>query len=232
MLSVIEMSSYSNTSLIDGSQTIVRSNISVPNGHILCHRKWQNSELVKLLKAKVEAVYDDRLGIVDFHLTDKVTAIFLTECEILQLPNVKKKIVKFRKGLHDNGDSMGLILAEKTRLTGEAFVAVQNLVVIEFSMTLHPVADASAAAAILVSFVQGFANQAHNPLKMFPPTVMTTDQSIMKALTSIPGLGAKNVRTLILKFGSLQKIAQASHDEMVLTVGANVAEKIISFLDS
>jgi len=227
-----EMSSNSNTSLIDGSQTIVRSNIPVPNGHILCHRKWQNSELVKLLRIKVETVFDDRLGIVDFHLTDKVTVIYLTESEILQTANAKKKIVKFRKGLHDSGDTMGLILAEKTRLTSDAFIILQNLAVIEFSMTMHPVADAQAATALLTSYIQGFSSKAVNPLKLMPQASMSTDQSIMKALTSIPGLGAKNAKTLILKFGSLQNIALATHREIVQAIGENMAEKLRTFLDS
>ena len=144
----LKMSSL-NSSLIDNSQTMVRTNIPVPVGHIICHRKWQNSELVKLLRAKVkvsivfpdhsvfvsyrstserlsklisnrgikknprnsphktllvqiEIVFDDRLGVVDFHLSDKVTAIYLTESEMLNTANMRRKIVKFRKGQHSN----------------------------------------------------------------------------------------------------------------------------------
>jgi len=91
--------SASNSSLIDNSQTMVRTNIPVPAGHILCHRKWQNSELVKHLRTKVGIVFDDRLGVVDFHLSDKITAIFLTEAEMLNPANMRRKIVMFRKGL-------------------------------------------------------------------------------------------------------------------------------------
>ena len=83
-------------------------------------------------------------------------------------------------GLHDSGDTMGLILAEKTRLTNEVFMALQNLAVIEFSMTLHPVADAQAAASLLITYVQGFASKAVNPLKLLPQPAMSTDQSILK----------------------------------------------------
>ena len=49
-------------------------------------------------RSQVETVFDDRLGVVDFHLTDKVTALYLIESEMLQIANAKKKIVKFRKG--------------------------------------------------------------------------------------------------------------------------------------
>ena len=71
-------------------------------------------------------------------------------------------------------------MAEKTRLTNEAFKAAQNLAVIEFSMTLHPVGDAQAAAALLISFAQGFAGKVVNPLSLLPEPAMSTDQSIMK----------------------------------------------------
>ena len=170
---------------------------------------------------------------------------------------------RFSPGLHDSGDVSGLIVAEKTRLTNEAFKAAQNLAVIEFSMTLHPVGDAQAAAALLISFAQGFAGKAVNPLSLLPQPAMSTDQSIMKgalaaepgclaiqpcftllillicfpllshpALTTIPGLGSKNAKTLITKFGSLQNIAMASHSEIVQTVGETLANKIKDFLDS
>ena len=83
-------------------------------------------------------------------------------------------------GLHDSGDTMGLILAEKTRLTNDAFMIIQNLAVIEFSMTLHPIADPAAAAALLVTFVEGYGKKTINQLKLLPPPAMSVDQSIMK----------------------------------------------------
>ena len=46
----------------------------------------------------MDIVFDDRLGVVDFHLTDKVTAIYLNESEMLQTANMRRKIVRFRKG--------------------------------------------------------------------------------------------------------------------------------------
>ena len=52
------------------------------------------------------------------------------------------------------------------------------------------------------------------------------------ALITIPGLGNKNAKTLITKFGSLQNIAMASHSEISETVGENVAKKIRDFLDA
>ena len=52
------------------------------------------------------------------------------------------------------------------------------------------------------------------------------------ALTVIPGLGVKNARTLITKFGCLQNLALASHSEISLIVGENIAKKIKEFLDS
>ena len=54
----------------------------------------------------------------------------------------------------------------------------------------------------------------------------------LTALTVIPGLGVKNARTLVTKFGSLQNLALASHSEISLTVGENIAKKIKEFLDS
>ena len=49
--------------------------------------------------SKVDIVFDERLGVVDFHLSDKITAIFLTEAEMLNPANMRRKIVMFRKGL-------------------------------------------------------------------------------------------------------------------------------------
>jgi len=210
---------------------MVRTNIAVPTGHMLCHRKWQNSELVKLLRSKIEIVFDDRLGVVDFHLSDKAVAIYLTESEMLSTQDMRRRIVRFRKGLHESGDVSGLILAEKTRLTNDAFRDAQNLAVIEFSMTLHPVADAQAAASLLITFIQGVGNHASNPLSMPPQPSISLDQSILKALVAIPGLGNKNAKNLITKFGSLQNIALASHTDIAQTVGENVARKLRDFLD-
>ena len=51
------------------------------------------------------------------------------------------------------------------------------------------------------------------------------------ALVAIPGLGNKNAKNLITKFGSLQNIALASHTDIAQTVGENVARKLRDFLD-
>ena len=92
---------------------------------------------------------------------------------------------------------MGLILAEKTRLTSDAFIILQNLAVIEFSMTMHPVADAQAATALLTSYIQGFSSKAVNPLKLMPQASMSTDQSIMKGDLEYC-LAQNHIRTLHL----------------------------------
>jgi len=226
------MASSSNTSLIDNSQTLVRSNIPVPTGHILCHRKWQNSGIVKHLRTKVGVVFDDRLGVVDFHLSEKITAVLLVEAEMLQTAVMKRKIVRFNKGLANTQDTTGFIVAEKTRLTGDAFKAAQSLAVIEFGMTLHPVADVQAAADLLISFSQGLSSKSVNPLNLLPQATMSLDESILKSLVTIPGLGKQKAKLLLSKFGSLQNIALASHSDISQTIGENPAKKIKEFLDT
>lgn len=226
------MAFNANVSLIDNSQTMVRSNISVPNGHILCHQKWQNSELVKLLKPKVGVVFDERLGVVDFHVADKVTVVYLLEAEMLQTGVMKRRIVKFRKGLQDCGDVFGLVVAEKTRLTNDAFKIAQNLAVLELGLTMHPVPDSAGAASLLSSFIQGLSSKTVNPLTLLMSPPLSADQSILKALTTIPGLGTKSAKLLLTKFGSLQKVALASRAELAQAVGDNLANKIAHFLDA
>ena len=85
-------------------------------------------------------------------------------------------------GLNDSGDISGLIMAEKTRISNESFKEAQNFVVIEFSMTLHPVADAQAAASLMTSFIQGIASKAVNQLNLQPQPSMSMDQSVLKGM--------------------------------------------------
>ena len=80
-------------------------------------------------------------------------------------------------------------MAEKTRLTNEAFKDVQNLAVIEFSMTMHAVADAQAAASLLITFIQGLGSQAANSLTMPPQPTISLDQSILKGWFMVTGVG-------------------------------------------
>ncbi|XP_037306332.2 Fanconi anemia core complex-associated protein 24 isoform X1 [Pungitius pungitius] len=120
-----------------------------PYGHVIATEKWRNSPLIQSLKGGgVRILFEDELGVADFHLPNKSCVLYVSECDLVAGNGYKRKLVRYR-----NTSSHGfqeLVLVEKTRLGEQYFGGVQKLVVLDLGLTLLPVGGQAEASQLIV----------------------------------------------------------------------------------
>ncbi|XP_066438409.1 Fanconi anemia core complex-associated protein 24-like [Eleutherodactylus coqui] len=128
--------------------TPVRAGAStVLYGYVIVREKWRGTELAQLLQEKVNLVFEDGLGLVDFHLSQRACILYISETDLVSGNEFKRRLVRFRKV--SNLQLRGIVLAERTRLSDQYYSPVQNFVVLELGMTLLPVTNRSEAAQLI-----------------------------------------------------------------------------------
>ncbi|KAG8437387.1 hypothetical protein GDO86_008183 [Hymenochirus boettgeri] len=198
---------------------------SVPCGHAIASEKWRGTDLAKFLQGKVKLVFEDGLGLVDFHLSNRTCILYITECEIVSGSSYKRRLVRFRKACTLNG----IVLAERTRLTDQYFSPVQNFVVLELGMALLPVASQSEAAQLLFHLVQERSREGISNPFIRKKHFQLPDASILQTIQKIPGVGKVKALQLLQHFPSIQQLSNASFSQLENVVGHGIALNIYSF---
>ena len=63
-------------------------------------------------------------------------------------------------------------------------------------------------------------------------TITNTEQQTIKTLCTIPNLGEKKAKQLLLRFGSIYEISNQSAETMAKVVGVSTATSVYNFLNS
>ncbi|KFP79886.1 Fanconi anemia-associated protein of 24 kDa, partial [Apaloderma vittatum] len=203
--------------------------IVVPYGHVTGNEKWRGSEIARRLQGKVRLVFEDGLGLVDFHLSNRTCILYISEADLVAGDEFKRRLVRFR-----NASNLGgIVIVEKTQISDQYFLAVQKLVVLELGMVLLPVANQGEASQLitqLVSFCVREQSKDHNSNRFLRKQCsQLAEPSVFRTVQQIPGVGKTKALLLLQQFGSIHRLCNASLEELELVVGQTVAQQIYSF---
>ncbi|XP_069758075.1 Fanconi anemia core complex-associated protein 24 isoform X2 [Narcine bancroftii] len=166
--------------------TPVRPGVTtVPLGHVIVNEKWRGSELVLGCQGRVTVMFEDGLGLVDFHLSKRLCVLYISEADLVAGSGYKRKLVRFRNASTLNG----IVLVERTRLSEQYFSGVQKFVVLELGLSLLPVASQSEASQLIAQLVdEETRDQDHNPF-LHKNRWGLCDAAIIASVQKIPGVG-------------------------------------------
>ncbi|NXV33804.1 FAP24 protein, partial [Rissa tridactyla] len=207
---------------------VTAGSIVVPYGHVIGNEKWRGSEIAQRLQGKIRLIFEDGLGLVDFHLSNRTCILYISEADLVAGDEFKRRLVRFR-----NASSLGgIVIVEKTQISDQYFLAVQKLVVLELGMVLLPVANQGEASQLitqLVSFVREQSKDHNRNPFIRKQCSQLAEPSVFRTVQQIPGVGKTKALLLLQQFGSIHRLCNASVKELELVVGQTVAQQIYTF---
>ncbi|KAK3526635.1 hypothetical protein QTP70_030851 [Hemibagrus guttatus] len=215
-------SAYVNVMEPKPSAAVVVSAVP-PYGHVIVNAKWRGSTLLQHFKGNVKTVFEEELGVVDLHLSNKSCILYVSESDLVAGNDYKRKIVRFRNA---NSNFHGIVLVEKTHLSEQYFSALQKFVVLELGLTLLHVPGPGEAAQLIAQMVHGESKE--NPFRR-KSTARLLDPVVLNLVQQIPGVGKVKAMALLQRFSSIHKISNVSVEELEPIVGQATAQHIWAF---
>ncbi|NXW69470.1 FAP24 protein, partial [Hirundo rustica] len=208
---------------------VTAGSIVVPYGHVIGNEKWRGSEVAQRLQGKVRLIFEDGLGLVDFHLPNRTCILLISEADLVAGDEFKRRLVRFR-----NASSLrGIVIVEKTQISDQYFSGVQKLVVLELGMVLLPVANQGEASQLIIQLVsfcvrEQSRDRGANPF-LRKQRAQLAEPAVLQAVQHIPGVGKTKALLLLQQFGSIHRLCNASISELEQVVGQTVAQQIYTF---
>ncbi|KFQ17199.1 Fanconi anemia-associated protein of 24 kDa, partial [Merops nubicus] len=208
---------------------VTAGSIVVPFGQVVGNEKWRGSEIAERLQGKIRLTFEDGLGIVDFHLSNRTCILYVSEADMVAGDEFKRRLVRFR-----NVSSLrGIVIVEKTQLSDQYFLAVQKLVVLELGMVLLPVANQGEASQLITQLVSFYVREQSKDHRSNPflrkQCSQLAEPSLFRTVQQIPGVGKTKALLLLQRFGSIQQLCNASVQDLQPVVGLTVAQQVHSF---
>ncbi|NWI27311.1 FAP24 protein, partial [Sula dactylatra] len=208
---------------------VTAGSIVVPLGHVIGNEKWRGSEIAQRLQGKIRLIFEDGLGLVDFHLSNRTCILYISEADLVAGDEFKRRLVRFR-----NASSLGgIVIVERTQISDQYFLAVQKLVVLELGMVLLPVANQGEASQLITQLVSVYVRERSKDHDSNPflrkQCSQLAEPSVFRTVQQIPGVGKTKALLLLQHFGSIHRLCNASVEELELVVGQTVAQQIYSF---
>ncbi|XP_047451240.1 Fanconi anemia core complex-associated protein 24 [Mugil cephalus] len=195
-----------------------------PYGHVICSEKWRNSSLIQSLKGGgVKILFENELGVADFHLPNKTSILYVSECDIIAGNSYKRKLVRYRNA---SSSFQELVLVEKTRLSEQYFPTVQKFVAFDLGLSLLPVSGQTEASQLVTQIVHGEARG--NPFRR-KSSCRLLDPLVLAFVQRVPGVGKVKALALLQNFPSIQELCNAVPSELEPIVGQAGAQQIHSF---
>ncbi|NXK74182.1 FAP24 protein, partial [Amazona guildingii] len=208
---------------------VAAGSIVVPYGHVIGNEKWRGSEIAQRLQGKIRLIFEDDLGLVDFHISNRISILYISEADLVAGDEFKRRLVRFR-----NASSLGgIVIVEKTQISDQYFLAVQKLVVLELGMVLLPVANQGEASQLIIQLVSFYVREQskdHSSNPFLPKQrSQLVEPSVFRTVQHIPGVGKTKALLLLQQFGSIHQLCNASVEELELVVGQTAAQQIYTF---
>ncbi|NWT97092.1 FAP24 protein, partial [Urocynchramus pylzowi] len=208
---------------------VTAGSIVVPYGHVIGNEKWRGSELAQRLQGKVRLIFEDDLGLVDFHLPNRTCILLISEADLVAGDEFKRRLVRFR-----NASSLrGIVIVEKTQISDQYYLGVQKLVVLELGMVLLPVANQGEASQLIIQLVsfcvrEQSRDRGANPF-LGRQRARPAEPALLQAVQRVPGVGRAKALLLLQRFGSIHRLCNAAVQELEQVVGQTVAQQIYTF---
>ncbi|NWZ70741.1 FAP24 protein, partial [Acrocephalus arundinaceus] len=208
---------------------VTAGSIVVPYGHVIGNEKWRGSEVAQRLQGKVRLIFEDGLGLVDFHLSNRTCILLISEVDLVAGDEFKRRLVRFR-----NASSLrGIVIVEKTQISDQYYSGVQKFVVLELGMVLLPVANQGEASQLIVQLVSFCVREQSRERGVNPflrkQRAQLAEPAVLQAVQHIPGVGKTKALLLLQHFGSIHRLCNASISELEQVVGQTVAQQIYTF---
>ncbi|XP_076863220.1 Fanconi anemia core complex-associated protein 24 [Brachyhypopomus gauderio] len=194
-----------------------------PYGHVIISARWRTSTLVQHFKGAVKVVFEEELGVVDVHLSDRSCILYVSESDLVAGNDYRRKIVRFRNA---NSNFHGVVIVEKTRLSEQYFSGLQKFVVLELGLTLLPVASPAEAAQLISQMVHGESKE--NPFRRRSASRLL-DPVVLNLVQQIPGVGKVKALALLQNFSSIHQISNLTAQDLEPVVGQAAAQHIWGF---
>ncbi|NXF08102.1 FAP24 protein, partial [Smithornis capensis] len=208
--------------------TTQAGSIVVPYGHVIGNEKWRGSEVAQRLQGKVKLIFEDGLGLVDFHLSNRTCILYISEADLVAGDEFKRRLVRFRNA----SNLVALVIVEKTGISDQYFSAVQKFVVLELGMVLLPVANQGEASQLIIQLVSSVWEQSRergtNPF-LGRQRAQLAEPAVFHSMQHIPGVGKSKALLLLQRFGSIHGLCNASLEELQQVVGPTAAQQIYTF---
>ncbi|NXO06919.1 FAP24 protein, partial [Oriolus oriolus] len=178
---------------------------------------------------KVRLIFEDGLGLVDFHLSNRTCILLISEADLVAGDEFKRRLVRFR-----NASSLrGIVIVEKTQISDQYYLGVQKLVVLELGMVLLPVANQGEASQLIIQLVsfcvrEQSRDRSANPF-LCKQRAQLAEPAMLQTVQQIPGVGKTKALLLLQQFGSIHRLCNASINELEEVVGQTVARQIYTF---
>ncbi|NWW36916.1 FAP24 protein, partial [Panurus biarmicus] len=208
---------------------VTAGSIVVPYGHVIGNEKWRGSEVAQRLQGKVRLIFEDGLGLVDFHLPNRTCILLISEADLVAGDEFKRRLVRFR-----NASSLrGIVIVEKTQISDQYYSGVQKLAVLELGMVLLPVANQGEASQLIIQLVSSCVREQSRDRGSRPflgkQRAPAAEPALLRAVQRIPGLGRAKALLLLRRFGSIHRLCNAALAELEPVVGQAVAQQIHAF---
>ncbi|NXB11038.1 FAP24 protein, partial [Cnemophilus loriae] len=208
---------------------LTAGSIVVPYGHVIGNEKWRGSEVAQRLQGKVRLIFEDGLGLVDFHLSNRTCILLISEADLVAGDEFKRRLVRFRNASR----LRGIVIVEKTRISDQYYLGVQKLVVLELGMVLLPVANQGEASQFIIQLVsfcvrEQSRDRSANPF-LRKQCAELAEPAVLQTVQQIPGVGKTKALHLLQQFGSIHRLCNASISELEQVVGQTVAQQIYTF---
>ncbi|GCB79557.1 hypothetical protein scyTo_0016975 [Scyliorhinus torazame] len=69
---------------------------AVPYGHVIVNEKWRGSQLAQGFQGRITVIFEDGLGLVDFHISKRLCVLYISEADLVVGNSYKRKLVQFR----------------------------------------------------------------------------------------------------------------------------------------
>ncbi|XP_048885997.1 Fanconi anemia core complex-associated protein 24 [Brienomyrus brachyistius] len=206
--------------------TPVRANAVPPYGHIIVNEKWRGSAIVQGFRGSIKPIFEEELGVVDFHLSSRSCVLYVSESDLVAGSAYKRRLVKFRNArfcMH------GIVLVEKTRLSEQYFLGVQKFAVFELGLALLPVAGQTEASQLITQLAHDNGREASTNPFLRRSTARLQDPLVLALVQRIPGVGRVKAMALLHNFPSIHQLSRASTQDLELVVGQTTAQHVRSF---
>ncbi|NWR19233.1 FAP24 protein, partial [Emberiza fucata] len=178
---------------------VTAGSIVVPLGHVVGNEKWRGSELAQRLQGKVRLIFEDALGLVDFHLPNRTCILLISEADLVAGDEFKRRLVKFR-----------------------------NVTVERRSPAMGAGALGVADSSLWPQVREQSRDRSSNPF-VGRQRARPAEPAVLQALQRIPGVGRTKALLLLQRFGSIHRLCNADIPELEQAVGQTVAQQIYTF---
>ncbi|XP_076811310.1 Fanconi anemia core complex-associated protein 24-like [Clavelina lepadiformis] len=210
--------------------TPIRRGLVVPPGNLVAHPKWKGSDLMQSVtgNSNTQVVFVGDIGVSDFHPSCYSSVIYITENDIISNTDYKRRIAKLRNAF---GFTEKHVLVDKTTLTEDKYISIQEIVVFDCDMNIFPVEGTQQAAEYLTQMVvQAMKTPGRNIYTFKCHELPCKDTDILAVVESFPRIGKTKAKMLLETFGSIEGIADASISALSKLIGRSGAQTLHAFL--